>query len=196
VTPFISQIALAASMLTMSDLCRSRPSRKSYICLCTLIGKRGISLSESPERSRTQDNPLRIVLHDLAGVSYKHTDSHRVPQHAAGSSFTTAAELLDHLGDCHSVLLPDQIEQTEGVILHDVAGALDLTRGRSIAVPVTSSEVAGGHSEHTSGRYCFSVNRLLGFVSPPFDGISSDRMKMVGGDESGRGDRRVAVHDG
>jgi hypothetical protein len=87
---------------------------------------------------------LGIVFHHLASISNQHADCHRIPQNATRSSFPTSSELLDHLRDCHPVLLPDQVQQSEGMILHDIAGALHLTSSGPVAVAAaaSSAEVA------------------------------------------------------
>lgn len=67
------------------------------------------------------EHSLGILIHDLAGESDQHADSHRVPDNAA--SLPTGTKLLNHLCDRHPVLFPHDVQQTERVVLHNVTRA-------------------------------------------------------------------------
>ena len=88
---------------------------------------------------RSFRHSLGIVLHDLAGISDQHANGHGVPQDTARSSFPASAKLLYHFGNGHPVLLSDQVQQTESVVLHDVASALNLPGSRTLAVAVAAT---------------------------------------------------------
>src|ERR1700691_3725196 len=101
-TFFTSQIARAASQLTISLLWRNQPSSRSSICFWTLYNK-----SASIILYVTPSHALWIVLHHFGSISNKHAQSHRILKGCPCSRFSTA-KLLNHLGHSHSILLTDK----------------------------------------------------------------------------------------
>ena len=99
----ISQIARAASKLTISLLCRSQPSKRSKNCRWTLL-QRGHpeNLFEFPF------NVLWIFFHDFCRIPDEHTKCHRVPQSGSSTRFAST-KLLDHFNDRHSILLANEV---------------------------------------------------------------------------------------
>ena len=85
-----------------------------------------------------EEHALRVFLHDLCRVPDEHAQRHWVLESRTRPRLAPA-ELLDHLRDCHPVLLPDHIQQPERVVLRDVARARDrllaLVRARRRAAP-------------------------------------------------------------
>jgi hypothetical protein len=106
---------------------------------------------------------LGILVDYFPGVSDQHADSHWVLDDRALAAGTWA-ELLDKLGDGHPVFLPDQIQQTKGMVLHDVAAG-----GDSLVSPLsTTREVRGGAGKGRR-RDGFGVDGFLSFVGPTLD---------------------------
>lgn len=63
---------------------------------------------------------LRIVFHHFSRVANEHAQSHWVLQ-GAPSSRLPSTQLLYHLRHSHPILLPDEVQETEGMVLRDVA---------------------------------------------------------------------------
>lgn len=143
-------------------------------------------MSGIDDTRKVANDSLGIVLHNLGRVSDEHADGHRVPQHATGASLSTSTELLNHLGDGHPVLFSNEIQQTQSVILHDVAGTRNLTLTRGTTAATAAPKVARGQTEHTTRRDSLGIYGLLGFVGPTLDGVAGDGMQMVGRNQSSR----------
>ena len=67
---------------------------------------------------------LWVILHDLGSIPNQQTRCVRIAQSSGGASRCrgiACRQLLDELRDGHPVLMPDGVEQSERVVLGDVA---------------------------------------------------------------------------
>ena len=71
-------------------------------------------------QSRNNRDALGVLFHDLSSISDEHTKSQRVLENSASTSLSSA-ELLDHLGHSHPVLLTNQVKQAKCMVLDNIA---------------------------------------------------------------------------